>query len=421
VLLAAGASWLFYERARDALESDWERRLIGIAVRTAAQIAPDFVDETRREGEESTGYLVLQVQLETLRSVTQDLASVSLVAPDGTLLVETGESVGTERLQAPITRLAPATLRHAVAGRPALSDVYRRGRRAMRTATAPVRRPNGAVVGVVAVESLTPDPRLFAAPGRAVLPVALVTVVAIAGMAWLQIRAIRAETDLERRLSRAESLAAMGQLTATLAHEIKNPLAIIRGSAERLRTGEPEAQRMATFVIEESDRLSRTVARYLQFARGDQTPAGAGDAVGALDETLELLAGELRARRVAVERSRPAMDSVTVRLDSESLKQVFLNLLINALDAMPRGGTIRIRETGVADRWEVVIADDGEGVAAEVLAQLGRPFVTSKPQGSGLGWFLSRRLARGAGGDLAIESAPGRGTTCTLRLPRARG
>jgi signal transduction histidine kinase len=421
VLVAAGASWLFYQRARAALEADWERRLLDLAERTAAQITPDYVQETRREGDESTAYLVLQVQLETLRSVNEDLESVSLVAPDGLLLVDAGDSGGTERLESPAARQAPAALRRARAGQAALSPPYTRERRTRRSAVAPVQSEGGEVAGMVVAESVVPDTRLFAAPGRVILPVGLVTLLAIAGMAWLQIRAVRSEAELERRLSRAENLAAMGQLTATLAHEIKNPLAIIRGSAERLRTGDPEAQRMATFVIEESDRLSRTVARYLQFARGDDAPAGDGDAIVALDDTLSLLEGEFRARDIRVERSRPAEDSVTVRLDTESLKQVYLNLLLNARDAMPKGGTLRLRERATADRWDVVVADDGEGVPPDVLERLGRPFVTTKPQGSGLGWFLSRRLVRGAGGDLEIDSQGGRGTTCTLRLPRAKG
>jgi signal transduction histidine kinase len=216
----------------------------------------------------------------------------------------------------------------------------------------------------------------------------------------------------------------MGRLTATLAHEIKNPLAIIRGSAQRLGRLEPEARRMADFVVEETDRLSRTVARYLEFARGGAgSPEGAaetGDAATALDLTLDLLEGELAARRVALARGpRPA--AAPVRLDNESLKQLYLNLILNALEAMPRGGTLSVGVVERGSRIEVSIADDGVGVPAETLERVGNPFVTTKATGSGLGLFMARRLAESGGGELQLRSAVGRGTTCMVRLPRRRG
>jgi signal transduction histidine kinase len=226
---------------------------------------------------------------------------------------------------------------------------------------------------------------------------------------------------LERRLSRAENLAAMGRLTATLAHEIKNPLAIIRGSAERLGRLDPESRRWADSVIEETDRLGRTVGRYLQFARGGEETAGDGDAARALGETLDLLEGEFRARRASLTRPEPVPEALPVTLDNESLKQVFLNLMLNALEAIGEGGRVVVSVEPGPARITVRVADDGPGIPAETLRQLGHPFVTTKASGSGLGLFLSRRLVQSAGGALDIASGAGRGTTCTVHLPRTKG
>src|SRR5204862_5857015 len=124
------------------------------------------------------------------------------------------------------------------------------------------------------------------------------SLLAITVLAALFIRVAASTARLERRLSQAENLAAMGRLTATLAHEIKNPLAVIRGSAERLGKLEPEARRMADYVVEETDRLSKTVGRYLEFARGEVVDGEAGDPLEALDQTLALLDGEFRDRQV---------------------------------------------------------------------------------------------------------------------------
>ena len=113
--------------------------------------------------------------------------------------------------------------------------------------------------------------------------------------------------------------------------------------------------------------------------------------------------------------------ALPVRLDNESLKQVFLNLMLNALEAIGEGGRLAVSVGQRPGKVAVSFADDGPGIPAETLRQLGNPFVTTKARGSGLGLFLSHRLVRAAGGSLDIESEAGRGTTCTVLLPRTRG
>jgi signal transduction histidine kinase len=224
---------------------------------------------------------------------------------------------------------------------------------------------------------------------------------------------------LERRLKRAENLAAMGTLSATLAHEIRNPLAIIRGSARRLGKLEPEAERMADSVVEEVDRLGRTVSRYLQFARGQAQEEGQGDLSAALSATLDLLEGKFRERRCTLERDGLHVPA-RVRLEPDSLKQLSLNLVLNALEALPEGGFVRVVLVVADHHAEVRVEDDGPGIAPEVLRRVGEPFFTTKPQGTGLGLFLARRDVEGAGGKLRVTSKPGEGTTVSVRLPLAR-
>ena len=110
-----------------------------------------------------------------------------------------------------------------------------------------------------------------------------------------------------------------------------------------------------------------------------------------------------------------------VALDNESLKQVYLNLILNAVEAMPEGGRLAIETAERPGRIEVRLADSGPGIPPETLRRLGSPFVSTKPKGSGLGLFLTRRLVQTSGGDLRIESEVGRGTSCTLSFPRQRG
>ena len=111
----------------------------------------------------------------------------------------------------------------------------------------------------------------------------------------------------------------------------------------------------------------------------------------------------------------------SVPLDNDSLKQVYLNLILNAVEAMPEGGPLAIEVRERNAKIEVSIGDHGQGVPREDLERLGSPFYTTKPKGSGLGLFLTRRLVQTSGGDLTIDSEVGKGTTCVVRLPRSKG
>ena len=420
MLVTAVSSWVAYDRVRSALESEFEARLKRVAATAARGITPEIVSEVHRLGEEGGGYAEVQVQLVTLRTST-GVTNASLIDSAGVTLVDAGSEEGVERNPAALAPPARRALRDALAGTPSVSGDYRRGGRPLRASFAPIRVSGGPVVGAIAIEAEPTYASVLAALGRTLALIALMSALAIAVLAALIVRAATSSARLERRLSRLENLAAMGRLTATLAHEIKNPLAIIRGSAERLQRLEPEAQRMAGFVIEETDRLSRTVARYLRFARGEEELGETGDAAVALEATLALLEGELAARKVTLERSSTLPSRAPVTLDNESLKQVYLNLILNALEAMPEGGKLRIEASERHGRFEVSIADQGPGVAPDILERMGKPFYTTKAKGSGLGIFLTRRLVRTSGGDLQIQSKVGGGTTCTLRFPRTKG
>lgn len=404
---------------RAALTTEFERRLERVASTAASQIDPASIGEASGRADEGAGYLGIQVQLVTLRSVT-GVEDASVIDRNRIVVVDARAPDALEGSPSPIDTVARAALTRALGGSFAVSEPYRRRGLVLRAGLAPVRDSSG-VAGLVAIEAAAAYLPVISGLARTLAAIALVSVAAIAVLAGFMVRAAVSAGRLERRLSRSENLAAMGRLTATLAHEIKNPLAIIRGSAERLKRLEPEAQRMADFVIEESDRLSRTVARYLQFARGGPESGDSGDAMAALHATLDLLEGELASRRVALERPESAPASVPVTLDSESLKQVYLNLMLNAMEAMPEGGRIRIAVDERPHRIEVSIADEGPGIPPEVIARLGSPFVSTKAQGSGLGLFLTHRLVKAGGGDLVIERGAERGTVCRVRLPRSKG
>jgi signal transduction histidine kinase len=419
-LAVASLSWLSYRSVRAGYQTEFTRRLEGMAATGASQVRAADVEDAMRLGQEGVGYLTLQVLIQQL-CATPGTANASLLDVRRTALYDCrGDEWQGQRSM--LDSLAHLSLAQALAGESAVSPPFTFNGTPRQAAFAPVRGDtSGApVVAVVAVEAVPGYRGALAQLGQQLVLVTLLITLTLFVLAIIMARRAMAAARLERRLSRAENLAAMGRLTATLAHEIKNPLAIIRASARRLEKLDPEARKMSGYVVEEVDRLSATVTRYLQFAKGEDLPEGSGDARSTLDATLALLEGECRARRVTVERTGTWPETAPVRLDPESLKQVFLNLLLNALDAMAEGGTLTVALTGRGGDCEITIADTGPGIPPDTLRRLGDPFVTTKAQGSGLGLFLTRRLVRSAGGTLDIDSVVGRGTTCRVRLPRRR-
>ena len=421
VLATAAQSWVSYRGVQRALEVEFSRRLESVANTIASQVSPDDVREVKNYGDEAHGYGAIEVLLAEFRA-TSRLADVAVLGTDRQVIYDS-RNPDLRGAHAPLDSLAGGEIGRALQGVTAVSRPYQSRGSAMRAAFAPIPTDDAGPVGIVAVEAEPDYGPVLSGLQRDFVLRTTIAVLAMSVLAALFLRLAWTSQRLERRLSRAENLAAMGRLTATLAHEIKNPLAIIRGSAERLGKLDPEARRMADYVVEESDRLSRTVTRYLQFARTDDAGDGRGDAVAALADTLALLEGELSARRVELRRATPTdggpgMPTAPVPLDNESLKQVYLNLVLNAVEAMGEGGVLTAGVSERGGRIEVRISDNGPGIPPEVLSRLGNPFVTTRAQGTGLGLFLTRRLIESAGGSLQIESAPGRGTTCTVRLPR---
>jgi signal transduction histidine kinase len=226
-----------------------------------------------------------------------------------------------------------------------------------------------------------------------------------------------------RKMEEDHRLAAMGTMSAGLAHEIRNPLAGLKGAAQVLQ-GEAlpaEAQEMLGVIVDEVGRLDRVVTRFLDLAR----PIALQRRPVALDAVVRHALAVVRAGGlpdgVRLEEAL-APDLPAVSLDSERIVQVLLNLLRNATQAVAGGGTVIVRtrrRTDPAGRAEVELAvlDDGPGLSPEAARHLFTPFHTTRADGTGLGLAISLRLVQAHGGALEVHSQPDAGTTVTIRLP----
>ncbi|HQE93893.1 MAG TPA: response regulator [Anaerolineae bacterium] len=225
----------------------------------------------------------------------------------------------------------------------------------------------------------------------------------------------------QNQLIQAEKMAAVGRLAASLAHEINNPLQAIQNSLHlALHPGLDEVKRreFLDMAQQEVTRLVQIVRRMLDFYRPSSAMQPL-DVNRPVDDALAIAGKRLQQSRVEVV-ARLAPQLVPVRGAPNQLTQVFLNIIINALDAMPNGGTLWVGTAYHAERQQVVVAfrDNGPGIAPEIREHMFEPFHTSKSTGTGLGLAISYGIIERHGGVIEVESPPGGGTTFIVRLPQ---
>ena len=280
----------------------------------------------------------------------------------------------------------------------------------------PLRREDK-LVGLMAVDTatdaLTPD-------ARSVLEV-------LAGQVAIAIedcRLVEENVRLERRLAHGERLAALGQMAATVAHEVKNPLSAIKSIAQVMREEESlkgEYARDLNLIIGETDRLSRSVTQLLSFARNTQPATAASGADELVQSVVELFRAEASARQISLEATLDAHRELDGRCAS-ALRDALSNLLINALQATPAGGRVTV-EAGVnGHQLLVAVADNGVGVAAELRERIWEPFFTTRQRGTGLGLAIVRKRIEEVGGTTRLAPAlAGEGARFEINLPLAEG
>lgn len=231
------------------------------------------------------------------------------------------------------------------------------------------------------------------------------------------------------RLHRAERLAAAGQLAAGAAHEIRNPLTAIRSTLQYLtrETGDAESRQMIEELLEEADRIDRTVGELLRLTREGRFEPVLVDLVEILERSLNLVETQAERQKVVIHRQL-GLRFMNIRGDPDLLRQLFLNLLLNALQAMPDGGELIVRGkrvepvfgSPVETRVQLEIVDTGCGIPGEILERVFDPFFTTKSEGTGLGLAISHRIVERHQGELEIDSEPDRGTVVRLRFPEER-
>ena len=314
--------------------------------------------------------------------------------------------------------------------------LYAAGPYYLKSAFAPLADSSGAVTAVLGVEA---DARFFSTLTgfrTSLLLINILSLIAIAAIVLVSASLARRALSLEQAAGRAGTMALLGQMSAAMAHDIKNPLGIIRAAAERLKkrydprmaretpdsrsqTPNPEADPTFDYIPEEVDRLDRIVSSYLSLGATRPGEPESLNLAEVITGVLEDMEHETSRHGITVAVELEGLPPV--QASRVELRQVFLNLVLNAVQAQPQGGAISItgsRSHKAGRDWLVIrVSDKGPGIKPEDMRRVFEPFFTTREKGSGLGLFSVKRIVEAHKGRVAIDSAPGSGTTVEVRLP----
>ncbi len=412
-----------YTASRDRLDQAMGERLLAVAVSLATTTNGALIPV--QGGDNPAPAFLDLLEADFLRlSLEQDLAEISLTYPDGTVLFSTDLSLE-KGLPNDFWELDRGPVDSAIDGVAASTRLYLNQKSYQKSAHAPVRVfdhefDDDFVVAVVTVSGNAKFFDSLAQLKRGAFVTGAAVLVFLVLMGFFLHRINRSIERYRESIRRQENLAAMGRMTAGIAHEIRNPLSIIRGAGEHLQRILAQANiedPVAGFIPEEVDRLNHILTGYLSFGSRKEVPAEPFDLVVCLGRSEQMIHEEMKQDSVGITLPRVQVP-VMVLGDPLRMQQVFLNLLLNARDAMPEGGEIQVNLVAENGRVLVTIADTGSGLAGVDGDRLFEPFWTNKEKGSGLGLAMSRRIVEDMNGSLELRDHPDRqGALAEINLP----
>ena len=343
-------------------------------------------------------------------------SNIVLMGPDHRVVLSVREAMARDVGRVTLDEVAFA---RAMIGEGAHSRLFVEGSTYLKAGYAPVTQYDGRIVGAVVVEggsgAFRPLVQVRASLfGAAFLASILVVLV---GLGYVRTQARLAR--VEEAMNHADLLATVGQVAAGVAHEIRNPLAVLRGASSRLQKDLPLAERkeLLGMMEEEVHRMGDVVQNFLDLARRPDQDTSTFALRPVLERTMEILNVELTRCHVRSSIRWEAGDGLMIRGRPQALHHLFLNLALNARDAMPEGGDLTILVQQRKSEVRIYFQDSGPGIPKPLRSKIFEPFFTTRAQGTGLGLAFVDRIVSEHGGSISVGSSPHGGAQFQILLP----
>lgn len=410
--------WYFYQQSYRHLDDAFGLRLQNIAVTAAVTVPGDSLLVWSLSERVPPDLARLSARLSSV-AVDNELAKIVLYQDD-LILLDTFDLSRRGSVD-PFLALDQSAVELARFGIPSSSDLQSDGDTFLKAGYAPVFDSYEAVAGFVGVLATAEFFQTLHRLRRTLLVVGATTIGFVVVLTFVYLGYARRLARARAALHRNETLSAMGRMASGIAHEIRNPLGIIKNTAQLLKEDLEDAGHdtsLVAFIPEEVDRLNETLTGYLEFAKDAPLRRTHEDLVGVLRRTLKVMGPDFDQADVTVRHNLAQVPKLMLPCDPRRMQQVFLNLLLNAIQAMPDGGELEVEVSADVAEVKVMVTDSGEGIEPARAEQVFDPFYTSKEKGSGLGLSVVRRIVDDHGGRIWVEPRSGAGARIVLTLPR---
>ncbi len=406
------STYLLYKRAKDYLDDELGERLRSIAVSIAHTVELSSPTELTDETISASLYTLLH-----MTKAENFLSNIVILTLDGNTVVDLGRFSEPGELN-PFIELDFSAVTLARSGLSAYTGLYRSGDLYMKSAYAPVTDPDNNVIGIIGVEGGAIFFDVLKALRRAIFLVDFGSIFLILILATLFYRQSLSLDRAHEAVLKGENLAAMGRMVASIAHEIRNPLSIIKTSAGHLQKKYNIDDEVLSYISDEVDELNRILTGYLNFARAEDLIFHEASMQKIIRRCLLILEPEFKSRNIDPISNLPEED-VIVWCNDRRMQQAVLNVLLNALQAVDKSGRIEISLATKGHNALIAVSDNGCGIDKKDLKDVTKPFFTRKAQGSGLGLSIVSSIVQEHGGSIDIKSEPGKGTSVSISIALA--
>ena len=411
LLLANVMGWLYLQQIKEYFVSDLKSRLENIADISTKAIDGNDISLIAPGDHTDPQIYYYQNLLYDIRE-NNKLQDLYILSPALEPIIR---PISTDK-SAPLSVHYPSTdlVEKALSGITATGEIQELGENQFLTAVAPLMDSNNLITGILVVEAPAAFFEMLLQFDMGLLIFSFLNIILVLSIAVYLFRAVRRIFFLQNRIKNQEHLVQLGEMAASVAHEIRNPLGIINGTHTLIeKKYKSETDEIFTYIPSELKRLNQLIENFLTFARNKKLNI---QPVRLTDMLNKIKLGFVDQNDLCIDIRIPA-DFPEIKTDADALEQIILNVIHNCRQVNPDNAEVKITGNRHDHFVEIDISDNGTGIPQEIRERIFDPFFTTKEQGSGLGLAISKRLAEQLEGEIYIKSTYQAGTTMTIRLP----